>query len=354
MREFLTKKLPMLVAAAFVATSGFCAQNGQSNNSKLYDQGHAVQENQMLGAYNAPARIDVRNCWDFFITGTFLWMSESQKGMEIGRYVSSNATLYRASILNMGTEYDPAFRVGLGWNTTMDDWQIYVEYTRMHLNVSKHSVIPVNMSSLTPFWLHTYGTVGNTSAKWSPKVDFIDLEFARPCYVGTKLTFRPHIGARGGWIDQKFNINYKHAGTNVMSKNKSDSWLIGPRAGLDTNWIFGGGFRMFGNLATSLFYQKFTTKTKQELYTNPNALNQNYKDKLGTINPYVEIATGLGWGTYFDNSNWHIDLSVAYEFHHFWDQNMMRVLIDSINNRIGQNPGNLAFQGLSATLRLDF
>ncbi len=236
----------------------------------------------------------------------------------------------------------------------MDDWQIYAEYSRMHLSVSKNATVPANMSSLTPFWLYSYGTIGSTSSKWSPKLDFIDLEFARPCYVGTKLTFRPHVGVRGGWLDQRFNINYKHAGTNVMSKNKSNSWLVGPRAGLDTNWIFGSGFRMFADLATSLFYQKFTTTAKQELYTNPQVFNQNYKDKLGTINPYVEIGAGLGWGTYFDNSNWHIDLSVAYEFHHFWNQNMMRVLVDSINNRIGQNPGDLAIQGLSATLRLDF
>ncbi len=358
MLESIIKKFPKLIIAALIATFAVSAQDDKSTTTKLYDQGHAVQENQMLGAYNAPARIDVRNCWDFFITGSYIWWEAKEQGLEIGRFVTSDANLYQGEIINHDSGYNSGFKAGLGWNTDFDDWQIYVEYTRLHSSSGKNYTAPLYAGTLPiyPVWLNDATIpIANTHSKWRSNIDLIDLEFARPCYQGTKLTFRPHMGLRGGWIGQNFNVNYIHTGADDWSKNKSKSWLVGPRLGLDTNWIFGAGFRMFADFATSLFYQKYTTLKLTQQNTANAALAQNLNNNnKSAINPYVECGLGLGWGTYFDNSNWHFDLSAGYEFHNFWNQNEMRGLNDSLNARTDGAPGSLALHGLTITARLDF
>ena len=79
------------------------------------------------------------------------------------------------------------------------------------------------------------------------------------------------------------------------------------------------------------------------------------REKKAYFNPNFEIALGMAWGSYFCDDNWHIDLLVAYEFHIFWYQNMMRKMLDGILAfDIDSTPGDLILHGLTVSLRLDF
>src|SRR5690349_12054416 len=67
-----------MVASLLAATSVFAQDSNSAPASKCrpqksYEQGHELTASQMMAAYNAPARIDVRGAWDFYATGSFIY-----------------------------------------------------------------------------------------------------------------------------------------------------------------------------------------------------------------------------------------------------------------------------------------
>ena len=331
-------------------------------------------------AYNAPARVDIACGWDCWISGSFLYWQPRQKGLDVGYHtypsVINGVNVTHSDPVNMDFDYHPAFKVGLGCSTDRDDWTFFVEYTRFYSSDSHSkdvaSVFSDTNNLLSP-WVYSdlyyrlllgYGEISYIKGDWKLHTNILDLEIGRPFYLGKKLVFAPFFGARGGWIDQK----YKFTGTlrstqtetdtlTIYASNKSDSWLIGPRAGLDTKWLLGCGFRMFADMAAALFYQHFKTNVKQYIPRQTNvttALERRYKNKIGYLTPNIEIGVGFGYGTYFADSTWHFDLTAGYEFHYFWNQNMMRHLNDGAVYLTDGDAGDLMLHGLTITAKFDF
>ena len=115
--------------------------------------------------------------------------------------------------------------------------------------------------------------------------------------------------------------------------------------------------RFFGNTAASLFYQHFQTELKIDTPVIPEVIlfrvfSKKNEDK-GYFNPNFEIGLGFGWGSYFYEDSWHIDIAASYEFHIFWNQNMMRKIKDT-SALEDPHVGNLILHGLTVALTLDF
>jgi len=341
-----------------------------------------------LAAYSAPARINVCGSWDFYATGTFLYWQAQQENMELGIAVNdgtadlvpfdiTGTTPNPGSVINMDFDFKPGFKLGLGMNFEYDNWDGYAEYTWFHETNTQSSNGPATNSAI---WLMGYhprllGTTTpvatSASENWRLKMDFVDLLLARAHYVGTKLSFRPFVGARGAWIRQR--VNYAASLQNatvatalgvannqsLASNQNSRSWGIGPEIGLDTNWMFGYGLRMTAKAEADLLYTRYTTTTG-ETVTNLNTgaiitrdeISQKHSDYL---RPHANLEMGFGWGTYFDNNKWHFDLLATYGFQVFWNQNMFRHFTDDIVRASSNAPnGDLFVQGLNLTARFDF
>ena len=353
------------ILAALLAVVGLNAQQCNGDNDS-YGQGHSMKEEQMSAGYNSPARYDVQGAWDYFINASFLYWQPRQKGVEVGTHIypttEGAVTVSNNSIVNMDFDYHPAFKVGLGMNSDRDDWSVYVEYIRFYSTDSRSKSIPTTPAIsatnrlITPWVSMADSELGRyIKGKWKVKMNLLDVELARAYYVGTQLTFKPFVGARGGWLDQVYHADiityYGSADYTGYAHNKSDSWLIGLRVGVDTNWLLGSGFRFFGNTAASIFYQKFKTSIK-DVRTSTSTYKNH--DKIGYINPNFECALGFGWGTYFSDNSWHFDLSAGYEFHIFWNQNMIRSLVDGVNTTIDGNAGDLMLHGVTLSAQFDF
>ncbi len=372
--SFINKSKLFLAVGLFASASllaqgyGYKSKNSDmqkdqsTEQRKPYDQGHVVDKGQLLGAYNAPARIDPQGSWDFYVTASYLYWLAKETGLDyaITTPTAGNIDTVQGEVVNLEGDYSSAFKVGLGWNTGHDDWDVYGEYTWYHKSFTSSKSVPANTTMEPVFYSAARSgsyQASSTSLKWKPRLDFLKLEFARSEYVGTHLTFRPSMGLRGGWIKQQINqsANLTSPSTvnNLLSNNKSSSWFIGPRMGVDTNWIFDYGFRMFGNTALTVPYQKITVWSKQYSRTSPTQLTVNIKDVKHQINPQAELATGLGWGMYWGKCV-HIDLAASYEFQYLWAQNAIRSLIDARQIRTDGNPGALMLHGLTVTARLDF
>lgn len=328
-------------------------------------------------AYNAPARIDPACGWKAWVTASFIYWQPKMKGLDLGDLVQADAGAnnYTISKINLDFDYKPGFKVGAGFSICRDDWTLYLEYTRLNCDNSNSMDLGSDFNETTNYIENGTASLGTTlmnsgfpyrsvKQKWELDYNMFDLELGRPYYLGKKLVFKPHFGMRGGWINHRVNFdgNYQYATlafADYFARDKLDTWLIGPRAGVKADWMIGCDFKVITNVAGSLTYQNFkpyinvTEPVQAGVTTARSAVVSN---EISYLTPNVEFALGLGYGTYFCNKEWYFDIGATYDFHYFWNQNFIRNLDDSIGylNFPDGAAGDLMLHGLTITARLDF
>lgn len=363
---------PWMIASLLAASSVFAQDMNNKNNCRTPKAPDPMPA-PMTAAYNAPARIDVRGSWDLYLGASFIYWQPLQDNMEFA--VSSSSTTAGDSlsgttaapisnnIVNLSTNYKPGFQVMGGMNFDYDNWDSSVMYTWFH-NTNSSSTNGPTGGTVWPIIGHPQAAASSfssfynsASSSWNLKMDIADWVLARSYYVGTKLTCRPYFGARAAWIRQKYNQTYTRTTATASTatvQNKSTSWGIGPEAGMTANYMFSYGLRAFGDFSGDLLYTRYGTSFHQ---TNTVATyDLKFREKgISTVRAHTMLDLGLGWGSYFDNNNWHFDLMASYGFQIFWNQNMFRHFVDDVmdaNSNI-QN-GDLYVHGLNITVRFDF
>lgn len=323
-------------------------------------------------AYNYPARIQTRCPWDFEFDASFIYWQPIQENMELG-FANTTVpdpitgfTSLNGNMINMDFAYKPGFQIGMGGNFDYDNWDMHLEYTWFHCKQHQHTNGPNPGQIFPAFGFPRGANIVNTAHEhWHLNMDIVDLDLGRWYYVGTKLTFRPSFGARAAWIRQNLHVEYENLGalgagvtdlTNI--KGKTRSWAIGAKAALDTNWMMGAGFRLYGNGEADLLFTKYTRLTTSErhsdatLFTTPIRVKQR---RVYAVKPHLDLELGIGWGTYLDCNNWYMDFAAGYGFQVFFDQNMFRHFDDIVMFGHSSMPnGNLYIHGLTATFSLDF
>ncbi|MES2274356.1 MAG: Lpg1974 family pore-forming outer membrane protein [Chlamydiota bacterium] len=327
-------------------------------------------------AYNAPARIDTRCSWDVWADASFIYWQPIEENLELGILNSTALPTVegvQGGFINMkNNRYKPGFKVGLGMSFDHDNWDLKAEYTWFHIKQKTQAQvteIPGNILSRrgTPDGQGFAPDLYNiANGKWKLGMDLVDLNLGRWCYIGTHLTFRPFVGVRGAFITQRYNSVFINDGSvpgfggvvdtmNVAETNHS--WAVGPQMGLNTNWILGEGFRLFGNGSGDLLYTRYHKLGFKETHTRTGtpALQHIRQADVNSLRTHLDAILGFGWGSYFDNNNWYFDMAFGYEFQVFFDQNNFRQFYSTAQPAGSSNPnGNLYIHGLTATLQLDF
>jgi len=372
----MNKTTPWVAGLLIAATSVFGDDKPNQSMQMRKGCGDTMQQKaaktQMMPGYNAASRVDVRGSWDVFATASFIYWQLSQDNMDVAFLdeLASSSTFIQGKTSQMSFNFKPGFKVGLGVNLDIDDWDLYAEYTRIHTSNSASAVAkldaagaaaPVYATAGHPFVAPTQG-YNSASEKWNCNLDFVNLDMGRSYYVGTNLTFRPFYGARGGFITQNTHNHYvsttfaTEGTTDVYNRNRS--WGVGPRVGVCTDWMLGNGVRFFGGVDTDLLYTRYKVQNKTQFLTKSTGLVTSSwisRSHVSTVRSHVDLEAGFGWGSYFDNNNWHIDLAAAYGFQVFFDQNMLSTFANStMRGSIDRPAGNLYVQGLTATVRFDF
>lgn len=350
-----------LNALLLSATSLFAAVKGcRPINS--FEQGHELRQCQMAAAYNAPARIDVRGSWDLYFSGSYLYWQPSEENLELGISNASpnNVLPINGNVVNVNFKFKSGYKATLGVFTDTDNWDAIAEYTWLGGRHSAHSNGPVN-GGIIPFWGHPANVANDIlsgKSRWRVRFDLLDVTLGRSCYVGTQLTLRPFFGARAAWIDQKYIVTYTPQITpRYEIRSTNDSWGAGPEAGLDMNFLLGYGTRLIGKVEGDLLFTRYNMRIKEQNSTNPSGpLAVDFRQRhLYYLRPHLDLEMGFGWGAYFCNHNYHIDLSASYCYQIFWSQNMFRMFVSSaaVGKSFAPN-GDLYIQGATGTLRFDF
>jgi len=344
--------------------------------SAIDSPGDEISPSAIPEGYGMSARIDPKGTWDFFATGSFIYWQPREDGLA---YSISNPTSSATApagggalspnigghVKNMKSDYHMGYKAGLGMNVQHDEWLIFTEFTHLETHAHASSGAPTN-GFVQPLWLSSskdrFGR--DSEARWHLNFNNFDCDLSRPYYVGRSLTFRPSLGLRGGWINQSLNAKYSIFFNNlttpdVHAHSRSNSWYLGPRASLDTNWILGHGLRIFADVGAALCYTRYKLDYKADSVATVGAANVVVndiivRDHVSTARPSAEAGMGFGWGSYFFSNKFHFDISASYDFNIFWDQNMMRYLKDLTQLTNGGEAGNLSFQGLTLNVQFDF
>lgn len=371
----------------------FAQQDGvKSRPQKSFEQGNKLTNAQLMPGYNAPASIKVADSWDVYATASYIYWQAQQENLEIG-LISQNdpqgtaggndapfTTSYKnnMSVTDPNFTYRPGFKFGIGANLGWDGWDAFAEYTWFHgsvgsgvtpLTINTNNTLPPNGQYLYPIQLEEIAFQDeafyqDADQSWRLKMDLLDVSMGRSYYSGTKLTVRPFFGARGAWIRQVLDTTYNAMNFSPQrqaeSNNASISWGLGPRAGFDSNWLLGYGLRLIGIGSADILYTRYETRKNDQTVmvsgsTNPIIQNATVNQTIDYLRGHVDLEMGFGWGSYFDNDNWHVDLSASYGFQIFWDQTMFRNFEEPkfVTKSFAPN-GNLYVHGLTVNGRLDF
>ena len=349
----------------------FCAKP-QKEAPKSFALGYESLSSEVSPSYNTPASIELNKNWEFFSSFSFLYWLADEEGLDLAMsasLIADEVSVPPVSVaLFQEVAYKPGFKIGIGVDTRHDDWLTGLEYTwvRQSTHISENAPgapIGVGIWFISNWFIQPNAsgqTVSATSvsSKWHLGMDLLDAYLERPFYQGRSLTIAPFAALRAVWIRQSLRIQAADPLAPfpfIVSHNHSNSWGLGPRMGIEGHWLMGYGIRLESDLAASVLYTRYTSVNHSEDPSSSNtipvaAVFSNY----GCVRSITEISLGLGWGRYFHNNKAAIDLLASYDFSVFWNQNMMRMLVDLNTLQEAASASNLYLHGLTVTLRLNY
>ena len=295
-------------------------------------------------AYNAPFIVDTKCDWGFFAGASFVYAQAIADGL---RYATTTITVSDGSSSEQfcvnylrDFEYNPGFKVNLGYKLGCDNWIANVEYFRYHNTIAKDSFELSNIETNSGFVLNilnngsTQGiSSGNFAESASAKssyrlnLDQLDFTLSRQYYVGRCLTVKPEAGLRLFWIDQSSTASavapdFFVGQITTVSINESNSiWSVGPISNLSLDWNIWCNFRIVTSAGFGLLYYEQGANVSDSNFTPAlDDLNNKVFDNKGKIKSVAlhnSLMLGLGWSDYFCCNDWYLDLVIGYEFNRY-------------------------------------
>src|SRR3990167_9570111 len=356
------------------------------NQPAVFHQGDDILPSGATAGYNAPAAILLKSdkgfMPDLFFDVSFLYYYARLEGLNLANSagITQSGTSYLLSLVNNGEmleqefTYKPAFAVAIGG--TADEWTFTGQYTWIRQKTTTNNSAP----SATPStnggawiinnWFEQSTTAGqplgvsSLDSSWKLAMDIADLQAARPFYQSRRGVISPFASLRAAWIRNALVIHAtpsallnSRALPTITSTNYSNSWSLGPRAGLGFHGLLGQGVRVEGNVAAAALFTAFTSVKHREngvtAATVPSTIHAS-QGSYSTVRPELDMGLGLGWGMYLADEQYHIDFSADYDFLVFWGQNLIRRLMDQVVTGTGGPAGDLYLHGLNFTAKFDF
>lgn len=349
----MNKKTIVTFASLFLTTTTYA--NVAYELKSLNERVSQLEENRGSNVGLSPStRPENRNGNGVFFTIEGLYWQATQKGMTYAIKGSNSSPVINNDIHSKSKkpEFDwtAGFRVGLGYNTRHGGWDLYASYTRFRFStktsesITDYNPLFLGPEFISPFWiakvfpLNLPGILQSAKANWKVNLNLLDLELGREFFVSKWLTLRPFVGLRSAWIDQDYILRFYRqtpeiSGTPTIPASTSvwkldmdnDFWGLGLRAGLNTKWILGAGWSVYGNGALSILDGHFHNRYKEigQVVVGGFPSNDSFIDrnKLHTDVAIADLALGFRWEKSVDKERILIAFWAGYEQHIFFEQN---------------------------------
>ncbi len=348
--------------------------------------------------YGVNAPVCPKTCnGDFIITVAGFYWNAHQDGMEYAinnNIVTPEFTPPFAQIRELNNlidadyktpnfKWDFGFKIGLGYCTTCDGWDLGVTWTWYRGKANGEvEAEPCDNQTLLPLWSAFANTNGlilyacDIEHNWRLRLNLIDIELGRNFWTSKYLAIRPHVGIRIAYIKQNFDLFHRGGSWATANQDpfnnevdlKNDFHGVGVRAGLNSEWNIGCGWAIYGNWATSIIYGRFSIDHDEE---NRQALAPHNKtdilethDSFRASRAILDLALGIQWSSMFYDCQYGFTGMIGWEHHLFFDQNQLwRVVrlgdVNLFPNNSGENVfqqrrGTLDTQGWTLKLKFEF
>lgn len=319
---------------------------------------------------NPSGRPQVRDGADLFFTADWLLWQAHANGMGVAIKAAANAAedvvLANTETKNPHFNWNSGFRVGMGWNTPHDGWDVHATWTWFQNKAKRQGAAGYAPVQYLPTQLYAPAedptVTGFTAydAEWRLHLNLISLDLGREFFVSKWMTLRPFMGVQSGWIYQKQNVAFTGAlpidaeQRSLSLYNGNKYWGLGPKTGLDTQWGLGYGFSLVGNAGLSLLYGFFDLQTMQStnLTTPVNNINA-----VRVSRAITEVALGLRWDTMFANDRCHFWIQGGWENLMFFGLGQNSYFLGTQSSNAGallSNQTDMTIQGWTLSTRLDF
>lgn len=318
--------------------------------------------------------------WGVALDASFLVWQAHEGGLE---FAVKNNPLYpnsssiaidvNARLLGLDFAWEPAGKVTALFQSYTTGWDMALRWTCFYTKSSHsaHATLSDNGSGLFPLWLLPSGNgsadplFGSARGTWQMHLNAMDWELGHAYWLSPMLALRITGGLKVLIIDQLYHVHYEGgfsdpsqrviSGSAAMS---NDSWGIGPRLGLCSQWNVGRGVSLRASSLGFLALSSFHVKRRDEdvsltLPSTYNFVRGEWNRGFWVYRPGLECLIGIGW-----DREWRgvcIGLEAAYEMQYFWEQNMLSHLVNgSLFYEDYASRGDLTLQGLTWTLRCGF
>lgn len=307
----------------------------------------------------------------FFSVDFLYWQAKTDnlvyatlKKIDLSGFPAVGITIFEEH-LEQPFEWAPGFRASIGYNLPYDAWDLKFSETYYHshpsdLNVSDpNQFIFANLIS-TDFSLAgaQNDQVGMVRGSWVLNFNAIDQELGRTFYLNKSLIFRPFGGVKAAWVHQKVKVRYRDilinvslpAPLNIDAKN--NFFGVGPRIGLDTQFLFPKYIGLFFNSSLAFLYGEFDLRTINSNFVGGAAPPQfeDLQYSRYRVTPVTQIQLGLNMSWCF-GKNRNLAFQAGYEGQFWWNQMQMNFNIFSTALTA---PQDLFMHGLFLNGRLDF
>lgn len=359
-------------------------------------------ENQAINPPLRPYTCD----GDWVVTVAGLYWTSHQFGMEYAIETETNSSLVanrtklvHAEYKNPDFKWDFGFKVGIGYNTTCDGWDFGALWTWYRGKAFSHNEAEsednITLLTLWSNFPHTNGELDilpnfpiyatDIQSHWKLDLNLIDVELGREFWSGKRVSLRPFVGIRAGFINQNFDIEQKGGSFNITylinlqeitlpfnnEINMSNDFKgAGVRVGINSAWILGCGLGIYGNFAYSILYGRFDIKQKEgnRLAIPPFDKQKFFEttDHFRTSSQITDLTLGIQWSAFLCDCKYGITAQLGWENHLFINQNQLwRVTRNffleldgesalNYSNSFSQTRGDLSTQGWTLTFRFDF
>jgi hypothetical protein len=283
----------------------------------------------------------------------------------------------------MDTKWSSGVKVGLGWNTDCDGWDLYFQWTGYWNNNSDSSgsscstsftdlTPPVGGYALTPQYIFDNGQTfyyDSVKASWDFSMNRFDLQLGKRYWLSKCFTLRPYTGIGGIWTETDFEVsaqsrtatvNPADASTRTQSGKASienNNWGAGLLGGFQPTFQFSDCFALYGDAGMALYWGKLKENNRVALAqlqdpgtSSTLAVDQTvtvcYENDYFCMTPILDLAIGLRWETYWCDQQYHFAFDLGWEHHVLFHHNHRT----NLGGQVGSVVGTTGASGITPTL----
>lgn len=315
----------------------------------------------------------IKNAQGFFCTAEAFYLSAREDGLRLA-LLQPTPTLEatspddRAVVQQMEPGWHFGYRLGVGYSLPQEGWDILWHWTRCEQQTHQFLMSDLDQSALfvTSLSPRAGGVLANGArGLWDLHYETMDLDLGCRFWMKQSFAFRPYVGIKVAWIDQRFEVEYDevrkpHAPLgftgSALCLNRCDCKGIGPLAGAQMRWAMSRWWSVYGDASASLLWSEFYVAAKQvlEMQALPNPL-LDVAQSTRAVKAMAHLALGVQWDRYVLRSRYHLDVHLGWEQFFWCNQNLMLQFLSNAQVPMRTTShGDLALSGLVMGARLDF